>query len=62
MNPEQLWETTLCPDTRRLVRFQASVEELKRLAGTFTMLMAKGESAARRTWMERDGNLVEADI
>jgi len=62
MNPEQLWETTLCPGTRRLVHFQASRDEIRRLAGTFTLLMGKGEAAGRREWMEREGNSVEADL
>jgi topoisomerase-4 subunit B len=28
----------------------------------FTMLMGKGEAAARRAWLEEHGNEVEADI
>jgi len=28
----------------------------------FTLLMAKGEAAGRRGWMEEKGNLVEADV
>lgn len=62
MNPEQLKETTMHPDTRRMlpVRFdRAAVEEVQRM---FTMLMGKSEAAARREWMEEKGNLVEGDI
>ncbi|HZX33693.1 MAG TPA: DNA topoisomerase IV subunit B [Rhodocyclaceae bacterium] len=62
MNPDQLWETTLCPDTRRLVPFTAPREVIKEMAETFNLLMGKGEAAARRAWMERDGGLVEADV
>jgi topoisomerase-4 subunit B len=62
MNPDQLWETTLCPDTRRLVPFQADRETIKEMSATFTLLMGKGEAAGRRAWMEKDGGLVEADV
>ena len=62
MNPDQLWETTLCPDTRRLVPFTASREMIVEMATTFTLLMGKGEAAGRRAWMEKDGGLVEADV
>jgi len=62
MNPDQLWETTLCPDTRRLVPFQAGRETIAAMTGTFTLLMGKGEAAGRRAWMEKDGGLVEADV
>ena len=48
MNPDQLWETTLCPDTRRLVPFQADRETIKQMTATFTLLMGKGEAAGRR--------------
>jgi topoisomerase-4 subunit B len=61
MNAEQLWETTLDPQTRRLIRVE-SQSEGDALLPKFTMLMAKGEAAGRRMWMEQNGNLVEADI
>jgi topoisomerase IV subunit B len=62
MNPEQLKDTTMHPDTRRLecVRMRpGSEDETRRM---FTMLMGKGEAASRRNWMEARGNEVEADI
>jgi topoisomerase-4 subunit B len=62
MNPEQLKETTMHPDTRRLmpVRFErSSLDEVQRM---FTMLMGKSEAEARRGWMEEKGDLVEGDI
>lgn len=62
MSAEQLWETTLNPDTRRLLPVMlgdiGKDESVKR----FQMLMGKGEAAARRSWMEEHGNEAETDI
>ncbi len=62
MNAEQLWETTLSPDTRRLL--PVTLGELARAetAATMTLLMGRGEAAARRSWIEEHGNEVEADV
>lgn len=60
MNPEQLWETTLNPDVRRMVRVEMESEE--NLLDRFNLLMGKGESGGRRVWLEENGNKVEADI
>lgn len=62
MNPDQLWETTLCPDTRRLVQVRMPEGEANSAHKMFDMLMAKNESAARKEWIERRGNDVEADV
>ena len=62
MNPEQLWDTTLNPDTRRLLPVAyGSLSPTETLA-MFDMLMGKGESAQRRAWIEEKGNLAELDI
>ncbi|MEY5051012.1 MAG: hypothetical protein RLZZ619_942 [Pseudomonadota bacterium] len=62
MNAEQLWDTTLNPDTRRLLPVTegelGGVETVK----TMDMLMGKSESGARKSWLEERGNEVEADI
>ena len=42
MNPEQLWETTLCPDTRRLL--QVRIEDREQTYAMFNMLMSKREA------------------
>ncbi|WP_288130494.1 DNA topoisomerase IV subunit B [Accumulibacter sp.] len=60
MNPEQLWETTMSPDTRRLMRIRMPGAEAAR--PVMNMLMAKGESAGRRAWMEDNGALIGAEI
>ena len=62
MNAGQLWETTLNPDTRRLL--PVALGEFDAAASTtrFNMLMGKGEAAARRAWIEEHGNEAEADI
>ncbi len=62
MSAEQLWETTMNPDTRRLLPVALGEMGLKASEDRFTMLMGKGEAAARRAWLEEHGNEVEADI
>ena len=61
MNPEQLWETTLNPDTRRML--PVSLEDGMDISvDIFNMMMSKENASQRREWMETYGNLVEADI
>jgi topoisomerase-4 subunit B len=62
MNAEQLWETTLNPDTRRLLPVQVSSLDAAASAHIFGQLMGKGEAAARRELMELHGDAVEVDI
>jgi len=62
MNAEQLWETTMNPDTRRLLPVALGNFDLAASEARFNMLMGKGEAAARRTWLEEHGNEAEADI
>jgi topoisomerase-4 subunit B len=59
MDPPELWETTLNPDTRRLLR--VTLDEVDRPAAIerFNLLMAKARSGARREWMELRGNEIE---
>ena len=62
MNAEQLWETTLNPDTRRLLPVQVSGLDAIASAEIFDQLMGKGEAAARRELMELHGDEVVVDI
>jgi topoisomerase-4 subunit B len=62
MNAEQLWETTMNPDTRRLLPVSLGDFDLIASENRFNMLMGKGEAAARRAWIEEHGNEAEADI
>ncbi|SFU89710.1 DNA topoisomerase IV subunit B [Pseudoduganella namucuonensis] len=62
MNAEQLWETTMNPDTRRLLPVKLGRTGHNASSARFNMLMGKGEAAARRAWIEEHGNEVEADI
>ncbi|WDD94847.1 DNA topoisomerase IV subunit B [Burkholderia sp. FERM BP-3421] len=62
MSAEQLWDTTMNPDTRRLMPVRLGDLDYERTVARMTMLMGKGEAAARRSWLEEKGNEVEADI
>jgi len=62
MSPEQLWETTLNPDTRRMLPVRVEDGMLDADRDVFNMMMARENSPARREWMETFGNLVDADI
>lgn len=61
MNADQLWETTLNPDTRRVL--PVTLEDgLEVSNDIFNMMMARENASQRREWMETYGNLVEADF
>ncbi len=62
MNAEQLWETTLNPDTRRLLPIQYGNLDFAQTGNSFNQLMGKGEAAARRELMELHGDSVEVDV
>ena len=62
MNAEQLWDTTLNPETRRLLQVEFAVLGFERTVSSLTQLMGKGEAQARRDLMERHGDAVEIDI
>jgi len=57
MNPVQLRETTMAPETRRLV--QLTLEGDDNTDQLMDMLLAKKRAADRRAWLERKGNLAD---
>ena len=62
MSAEQLWDTTLNPDTRRLLQVRLGNQDFGQTESLITKLMGKGEAAARRELMELHGDAVEIDI
>jgi topoisomerase-4 subunit B len=57
MSPQQLRETTMNRDTRRLVRL--TIDAKDNTDQVMDMLLAKKRAADRRTWLETKGNLAE---
>jgi topoisomerase-4 subunit B len=57
MNPAQLRETTMNPDTRRLVQLTVSARD--KADQVMDMLLAKKRAKDRREWLESKGNLAE---
>jgi topoisomerase IV subunit B len=56
MNPMQLRETTMSPDTRRLVKL--TLDEVEAFA-TIDMLLAKNRAADRKQWLTEEGDKAE---
>lgn len=57
MNPPQLRETTMFPDTRRLV--QLVLDEKADTDSTFDLLLAKKRAGDRKVWLEQKGDLAD---
>lgn len=57
MNPLQLRETTMNPDTRRLVQLSLAAED--NADQMLDMLLAKKRAGDRKSWLEDKGNLAE---
>ena len=62
MNAEQLWDTTLNPDTRRLLPVALGAIDFGDTEALMTKLMGKGEAGARRELMELHGSTIEIDV
>ena len=60
MNPSQLRETTILPDSRRLV--QLTFDGRKSIFETMDMLLAKKRSQDRKRWLEKEGDLADQDV
>lgn len=59
MNPEQLWETTMNPETRILKR--VTIEDALEASETFEMLMGS-EVPPRREFIEQNAHLAQLDV
>jgi topoisomerase-4 subunit B len=62
MSDKQLWDTTLNPETRRLLPVTLGDVSNEETVAMLNMLMGRGEAAMRRVWMENNGDQVEVDI
>ncbi|MBI5445576.1 MAG: type IIA DNA topoisomerase subunit B [Deltaproteobacteria bacterium] len=62
MNPPQLYETTMNPDTRRVLPLFIEPGQEEDTIARFHRCLGKKEAAARREWIEREGNLAEVDV
>ena len=60
MDPAQLRETTMAPDTRRLV--QLTIDGTDNAEQLLDMLLAKKRSADRREWLQEKGNLADVVV
>ncbi len=60
MNPLQLRESTIDPDTRRLI--QLTIDDDEATHALMDMLLARKRAADRRAWLEEKGNLAEVEV
>ena len=64
MNPSQLKETTIAPDSRRLVQLSIDYgieDSIKQVHDSMDMLLSKKRSKDRKTWIETNGDIKEID-
>jgi topoisomerase-4 subunit B len=59
MNPSQLRETTMAPDTRRLVQLTIDAKTKGNAFDIMDMLLAKKRASDRRDWLQAKGNLAD---
>lgn len=62
MNPIQLRETTLDPNTRRLVQLTIDDENYQETLAVMDMLLAKKRSEDRRNWLQEKGDMAEIEV
>jgi topoisomerase-4 subunit B len=62
MNPLQLRETTLDPNTRRLVQLTIDENDIDQTLRMMDMLLAKKRSEDRRNWLQEKGDTAELDV
>ncbi|TAN09011.1 MAG: DNA topoisomerase IV subunit B [Rhodanobacteraceae bacterium] len=60
MNPSQLRESTIHPDTRRLV--QLTIDDAEATTKLMDMLLARKRASDRRVWLEEKGDLASLDV
>jgi topoisomerase-4 subunit B len=60
MNPSQLRESTIHPDTRRLV--QLTVDDGAQTSSLMDMLLGKKRAPDRKAWLERKGDLATLEV
>mgnify|MGYP003555983321 FL=1 len=60
MNPQQLRESAIHPDTRRLV--QLTVDGGTETHALMDMLLAKKRASDRKTWLETKGDLATLEV
>ncbi|CDH05621.1 DNA topoisomerase IV, subunit B [Xenorhabdus bovienii str. oregonense] len=62
MNPIQLRETTLDPNTRRLVQLTIDDDNYQETFSVMDMLLAKKRSEDRRNWLQEKGNSIDIEV
>jgi topoisomerase-4 subunit B len=60
MSPSQLRETTMAPETRRLL--QLTIEAKDKTEQLLDMLLAKKRAGDRKNWLETKGNLAQVQV
>src|SRR3546814_9740478 len=60
MNPSQLRESTIHPDTRRLV--QLTIDDADQTRSLMDMLLARKRAGDRKAWLEEKGDLATLEV